>query len=158
MAEVLELYYVPKILVKDGNKGSSSEGKNLKQEKRELDFETVRGSFINAYLEVLKNWILEVIRSEETKSKEKKKIEHINEESANINEFISQAKEFQVKKNEHEAFKNCERLTKIEIEMDEQTRDKDKHKALPCYKKTADEEPNTATNLEHACEERAKCE
>ncbi|KAF0505205.1 hypothetical protein F8M41_019324 [Gigaspora margarita] len=86
---------------------------------------------------------------------------------------INQAREIQVKKDEYEAFKDCERLTKIETKTDKQTRVKDKDKAFPCYKKTTvmdsidetiecsyinrigteqDEEPNTTNNLEHACE------
>ncbi|KAF0458459.1 hypothetical protein F8M41_000974 [Gigaspora margarita] len=86
---------------------------------------------------------------------------------------INQAEEIQVEKDEHKALKDCERLTEIETETDEQTRVKDKHKALSCYKKSAgmdlvdeamerdhingigieqDEEPDTTNNLERAYE------
>ncbi|KAF0446589.1 hypothetical protein F8M41_002898 [Gigaspora margarita] len=86
---------------------------------------------------------------------------------------INQAKEIQVKKDEHKALKDCERLTEIETETDEQTRVKDKYKALSCYKKSAgmdlineamehdyingigieqDEEPDTTNNLKRAYE------
>ncbi|CAG8773471.1 45439_t:CDS:2 [Gigaspora margarita] len=116
MAKVFELYYIPKILVEDGEESSSSEGKNIKQEERELGFETVLGNFIDAYLEVFKNWIPEI----------------------NI------IKEIQVKKDEHKVLKDCERLTKIETEMDKQIRVKDKIGI------EQDEEPNTANDLERA--------
>ncbi|KAF0561608.1 hypothetical protein F8M41_022522 [Gigaspora margarita] len=82
---------------------------------------------------------------------------------------INQAKEIQVKNDEHEVLKNCERLTKSETEMNGQTKVKDKHKLFSCYKKfegmnlinkaiecghideigiEQDKESNTANNLE----------
>ncbi|CAG8741489.1 37358_t:CDS:2 [Gigaspora margarita] len=50
MAEAFELYYDPEISVEDGDKSSSSEEKNLKQEERELGFEIVLENFVNATL------------------------------------------------------------------------------------------------------------
>ncbi|KAF0390611.1 hypothetical protein F8M41_010809 [Gigaspora margarita] len=65
---------------------------------------------------------------------------------ADMKGVICSAEEIQVKKDKQEALKDCERLTEIETKMDNHIRVKDG------IGTKRDEEPDTANNLECACE------
>ncbi|CAG8669913.1 14794_t:CDS:2 [Gigaspora margarita] len=125
MTEVLESYYVPEILAENNDEGSTSKEKNLKQEEGELSLKTVLGSFANAYLEVLKNLIPELMKKESEGERQNKENYYLNDlgrpDIIAIQTKIELTKEVldvgtTIRKDEHDASKNYKKPTKLSLD------------------------------------------